>query len=133
MKSASNTVPVHIQPQGRVIQVAPDAASRKVADLPADLIPRIGLVDFQPAGDGTYRPIVRIHDSWIRVSIAARAFGLRHMVLRRLITAGFVEAIQPSPGCWMMNLQSYFRHVEAVRNDPEFWNEQRRARYSAAL
>lgn len=124
---------VTILPKGQTIRVAPDAVTRKVCDAPAALIPRLGLVDYQPAGDGTFRPVVKIHEQWIRVSVAARALGVYHNILRRLIAGGFIDAIQPSPGCWLMSLHSYFKHVEAVRNDPDFWNEKRRRQYSEAL
>lgn len=127
------TIPVKISPKGRKIFVTPEVALKKTADCPEELIPRIGIVDLQPAGDGTYRPIVRLHEHWVRVADAARALGVPNWALRRLITAGFLEAMQPTPLCYMLNMHSWYEHVEAVRRDPEFWNEQRRERYSAAL
>ncbi len=124
---------VIVLPEKRAIRVAPDAVTRKVVDAPRDLIPMIGICDWQPAGDGTYKPIVRIHERNMRISEAARILDVDYWVLRRLLTAKFITGSQPTPSCWLINLHSYFDHLAAVQADPEFWNEARRARYSAAL
>lgn len=124
---------IRLLPGDKVIKVAPDAATRKVVDAPQALIPKIGIVDWLPAGDGTYNPVLRLHAQHIRVSIAAVVCDVHHLILRRLIRAGFVEGYQPSPCCCMINLHSYFDHLNRVAEDPEFWDEKRRARYSAAL
>lgn len=123
---------VRVMPPGEAIRVTPDAVTRRVADLPAKMIPRVGVTDWQPAGDGTYRPIVRIHEAMVRVTDAARVTGLPYLALRRLITAGFVRGDQPTPGNVLIDLHSYYDHVQATR-DPEFWTAERRQRYSEAI
>ncbi len=124
---------VRILPRNQTIALAPGIGTRKVVDAPRELIPCVGVCDWQPAGDGTYKPVIRLHEQNIRVSIAARVLDVDYFVLRRLITAGFVEGHQPTPSCYLLNLHSYFDHLARVQADPEFWNELRRAQYSAAL
>ena len=123
---------VRLLPAGAEIRVSPDALTRRVADLPAEHIPRIGVADWQPAGDGTYRPIVRIHECFVRVTDAERVSGIPYLTLRRLISAGFCKGSQPSPGNVLIDLHSYFDHVDACK-DPEFWTPARREKYRQAL
>jgi hypothetical protein len=130
--SAVHAAAVRVLPAGEVIQVSPDAIVRKVADAPATMIPRVGVSDWQPAGDGTYRPIVRIHEAMVRVTDAERVTGLPYLTLRRLIIAGFVKGAQLTPGNVLIDLHSFYEHVEKCK-DPEFWNKERREAYAAAL
>ena len=124
---------VRVLPENEVIQVSPDAVARKNIEAPAQFVPRVGVADWQPAGDGTYKPVIRIHERYVRLNILAKLLCIDYCALRRLIVAGFVEGQATTPGAWHVNVHSYFAHVEAVRTDPDFWNEARRARYSAAL
>lgn len=56
-------------------------------------------------------------------TVKSLALGCEYRSLRRLVVAGFVEGCKVSPGCWMFNVESYFAHVERVKNDPEFWDK----------
>ena len=122
---------IRIEPSGRIatMELVPGV---RVADVPPPLIQRVGVCDWQPAGDGTYRPIVRLHDNMVRVSEAVKITGMTYLTLRRLICGGFVEGVQVTPGNVQMNMHSYWQHVQACR-DPEFWTPERRRRYSATL
>lgn len=119
-------------PQGTTLPIAPDALTRRVIDAPTAAIPRVGLFDWQPAGDGTFRPIVRIHECMVRASEFAPLVGINYLTLHRLIRAGFVEGSQPSPQVILVNATSYFAHQEATR-DPDFWTAARRQKYSEVI
>src|SRR5262245_50744246 len=67
---------IRVLPRDECIQVTPDDLTRKVAAAPEKMIPRIGLCDWQPAGDGTFRPIVRIHDQYMRMNVAAQMLDI---------------------------------------------------------
>lgn len=124
---------VRILPGEQAIQVTPEHVTRKNAPAPAQCIPLVGVFDWQPAGDGTFKPIIRLHEQMMRMNVFAKIVDIDYFALRRLVTAGFVEGQPTTPGAWHVNVHSYFAHVEAVRTDPDFWTEARRARYSAAL
>lgn len=119
-------------PHGTTIPIAPDAITSRLLDAPAAVIPRIGVFDWQPAGDGTYRPIVRLHECLVKASEFAPLVGLNYLTLHRLLRAGFVEGSQPSPQVILVNATSYFLHQEATK-DPDFWTPERRRKYSEVI
>ena len=126
------TVPVAVQGIG-IIQVAPGEFARKVADLPPDLAPAAGTVRWQAVGDGTFKPVVVIHDQYVKLIRAALHFGVVEQALRRLITAGFVKGRQPSPRAWQVEITSLSNHLRAVETDPEFWTPARVQKFSEAI
>jgi len=119
-------------PTGTELRLTPDALARRLIDAPAEAIPRVGLFDWQPAGDGTFRPIVRLHESLVKASELAPLVGINYLTLHRLIRAGFVEGSQPSPQVILVDATSYFAHQEAAK-DPDFWTPERRLKYSAVI
>ena len=46
--------------------------------------------------------------------------------------AGFVDEVRLTPNGHFFDLHSFYKHVEAVRADPGFWNATRRRRYLEA-
>jgi hypothetical protein len=121
-----------ILPSNKPVQVTPDQRARKVAPLPAELTPLFAVSAWQPAGDGTYRPVAKLYERGVSTAEAEKLTGISPDTLRRLIRAGFVIGGQPTPGKFEVNLPSLMAHIEATR-DPEFWTEARRQKWSEAL
>lgn len=123
---------VRILPDNEIVMVTPTERARRVAAAPAKLIPQVGVFDWQPAGDGTYRPVVRMHELFMRMPQFAKIVDIDYCALRRLVTAGFVEGRVITPGTIQVSVHSFFAHVEACK-DREFWTDERRAKYASAL
>ena len=49
----------------------------------------------------------------------------RYDTLLRLSRAGFIEILHVSPGCYMLELDSWHRHLADVCEDDGFWDEGR--------
>ncbi len=49
--------------------------------------------------------------------------GRKYETLKRLNRAGYIEMHHVSPGCWLLELDSWFRHLAACADDPDFWDE----------
>ncbi|MGC3991682.1 MAG: hypothetical protein QM796_18725 [Chthoniobacteraceae bacterium] len=121
--------PARILPGSFTIQIAP---GQRYAEIPREQVPSVGVLDWVPQGDGTYRPKARIHQLQVRLTEAARLLRLDKGILQRLSRAGFIEHLQVTPGNVLIDLPSYFAHVERCK-DPDFWTAKRRAQYSAAM
>lgn len=120
MSNAKQPVPLY----GGDNQTVLAAPHERVVDLPVESIPRVAVADWQPAGDGTYRPIARIHGCWPRMNeVHELQLGIRYRTLKRLVVAGFVEGARVSPSCWIFSLESYWRHLRRCQEDPEFWEK----------
>ena len=114
------------------------APGQKVVPLPDEVeASRVAMVDWQPQGDNTYRPVARIHERWMRLSqetVRRLGMGLSYKTLARLIRADFVRGRQVSPGVWLVDLVSYEAHCQAVEEDPECWEHpDNLERYKRAL
>ena len=48
----------------------------------------------------------------------------RYETLYRLANAGFIEMVRISPGCWLLDLDSWYRHLSACMTDPFMWDEE---------
>lgn len=97
------------------------------------IVQHYGVFAWQKLGDGTFAPCVRVHDTLVRLSeVAKHGIPIPWDTLRRLHLGGFVKCSQPAPGSIYIYIESLIAHLEAAE-DPEFWNEDRRRRYSAAL
>jgi hypothetical protein len=125
------TIPVKIaNTAGASIRVSPE---EKYADLPADITPKVGIVRWVPAGDGTYRPRVQVLENWIRTTHAPQyGVHIRPETLVRLGNSGFIDIVQTSPGHNAISLESLLAHIERCR-DPEFWTEARIAKYRTSF
>jgi hypothetical protein len=88
------------------------------------------------------RWVPKAADGWMPVPIAGRYVRLtaalagrlgfrdadkarRYDTLVRLSRAGFIEILHVSPGCYMLELDSWHRHLAEVSEDEEFWAEGR--------
>ena len=68
---------------------------------------------------------------WVRMSAKLCAeLGFRdmsrdrkHETMMRLHRAGFIDMVQPSPGVWLLDIDSWFRHLKACAENPEMWEE----------
>jgi len=110
---------VMLYPSRKVLEVAPGI---KTAPLPKEHVPEIALTKMRACGDGTYQPVLIIHEPKIRVIEAARLLHVPYRTLLRLCRGGFVESEQISPNNHQVSLSSWFAHVDRVREDPEFWS-----------
>jgi hypothetical protein len=120
VRDSSSRVSVLGGPGPLTVEIAP---GQFIAECPAALAPRIGLVDWQPAGDGTFRPVVRLHAKRLRLTVklpAQLGLGVSYQTLKQLIRAGFVDGTRIAPGNYEFDLQSYFDHRSGAK-DPEFW------------
>ena len=114
------------------IQITPEERTRNLAALPPALIPLVAIADWKPAGDGTYRPVARVHERFVMLKELERLFGIPYRSLRRLAVAGFVASRQVTPGTLHIEIGSLWDHLAACQ-DEEFWTEKRRARWSEAI
>jgi hypothetical protein len=120
-----------LYPSRKMAEVAPGV---KVAPLAKEHVPELAVIKWQAIGDGTYRPVVIINETDIRVSKAAKVLDIDYKTLLRLIRAGFIKSTQPAPRWLHMSLSSWFDHVERVRKDPEFWSrKENMQKYREAL
>jgi len=68
---------------------------------------------------------------WVRLSAGLCAeLGFRdvsryrkHETVMRLCRAGFIDMVQPSPGVWLLDIDSWFRHLKACAENPEMWED----------
>jgi hypothetical protein len=122
-------------PGGFKVEVAP---GEEVAPWPVHLpMPvRIGVFEMIEEADGRFRPVMRLHSTWVRMTMDVTerlGLGTTYASLRRLIVAGFVKGRQLTPNSHSFCIQSFFQHVERVRADPEFWTGENLRRYQQAL
>ena len=116
-----------------MVRVAPGAHGWTPA--PGREAPAHVLCRWTRGADGLYRP-VPVGGRYARVCrelIALLGFNTgrrssRYETLYRLSRAGFVDMVKVSPGCWLLDLDSWFRHLAACMDDPEMWDEGKEAR-----
>lgn len=126
-------LPVTLLPGGKQIAPAPGALTGKVLALAPEHAPTHGIFRWQAAGDGTFKPVARIHDQFVDLQIAEDALGVPRFTLRRLILAGFVAGRKPSPSRWQVNIVSLSDHLATVESDPDFWTDARIKQFAEAL
>ncbi|MBI1178687.1 hypothetical protein GC207_14740 [bacterium] len=89
-----------------------------------------------PRGDGSFtvnpgRP--QIGRNTLTVPEVVRRFGASASTWYRLYECGLVEGERPSPRKIVLYVESIEEHLNGTRTDPEYWSEERRARYRAAI
>lgn len=86
--------------------------------------PGMSLCTWSDNGDGSFSPIP-VTERMIRMtSKVARILGVdseRWHTLRRLAEAGMVELIQITPGCTLLNLDSWYNHLRRCAETPDMW------------
>lgn len=115
------------------LQVAPGVIGTR---LPADVrkIPALGIFDWSSNGNGTFTPVVRVKEAWLRVSEAEKLpLGVSAEVMFKLIKGGFVIGSAPAPHSTIINISDLLRHIEECAEDPEYWTKERRDRYAHGM
>lgn len=124
--------------KSRQIEVAP---GKTIVDLPPQEVKRVAVATLLPTGDpSTYKAVAKVHDVNMRLTaelLKTLGIGSRTDTMRRLIKAGFVDGCRVAPTCYLVNIESYFAHVAAVKKAAEegreFWDEENLSRYRAAI
>ena len=112
-----------------MVRVSPD----RHAWIPARHVeqpPKYCLCRWSRGSDGHYSPLP-VAGRWMRLTdelVAGLGFShgrrrTRWDTLMRLGRAGYIDIVHLSPGCWMLDLDSWFRHLAACAEDPELWDE----------
>lgn len=114
------------------IEVAPSATV-----LPVDRckIPAIGLFDWIDNNNGTFTPVIRVKDAWLRVSeVEKLPLGLSAEVIVKLWQGGFIEGSAAGPNNTSINVRSLLDHIEECAADPEYWKDSEKLnRYRTGL
>lgn len=103
---------------------------------PADIrkIPALGIFDWQSNGDGSFSPMIRVKEAWLRVSEAEKLpLGVSAEVMFKLIKGGFVIGAQPAPHSTIINIPSLLEHLETTAENPDFWTSENRRRYAEGM
>jgi hypothetical protein len=119
---ATATVPVIGAKPGTTVEAVP---GKTFLPLNPATIEAVCVTELMPAGDGTYRPVVRICPRWVMLTRRnLRRFGIAisDSGMVRLIIAGFVKGMAVTPGVRQFDYFSYLDHERAVASDPEFWD-----------
>ena len=112
-----------------MIRVAPGQHAWIPADK-AHPAPEYVVCRWSRTTDGAYRPIP-VSGRWVRVTAELMAnLGFesgrkyqRYETLFRLANAEFVDMVKVSPGCWMLDLDTWFRHMASCAEDPGKWDK----------
>jgi hypothetical protein len=114
-------IPVREAPDGSLTQVAPGkwAASAKGED-PEHIIAEVfrhadGTLGFRPSGYGRMAKICS-------ATGALLGFQGQLETIRRLGRAGFVRLCHPSPSVYLLDLDSWFAHLDQTEEDPDLWD-----------
>jgi hypothetical protein len=116
---------VTIYPTGIKQKVTPDTSGCVPWPDHLPVPTMIGVFEMQPQPDGTFKPMLRLHTTWVRMKANITeelGLGITYASLRRLMLAGFVRSKQVTPGQYSFCLQSYNQHLARVKADPEFWS-----------
>ncbi len=106
----------------------------KVIPLDKRKVPAIIVADMIDNRDGSYTPVARVKDAWLRVSEAEKLpLGLSAEVMFKLIKGGFVMGAQGAPHSTTINISDLLRHIEETADDPGFWTADRKERYANGM
>lgn len=124
-----------------MVRVAPGRHAWVPADVARGRVAGHVLCRWSRQPDGTYAP-VPLPYRLVRMTPELTAMlgfvsgnrTVRADTLLRLAAAGFIECVRMSPHCWMLDLDSWFRHLADCLDDPEYWDEggEARRRYNLA-
>ena len=124
-----------------MVRVAPGRHAWMPADRAQNAVSRHVLCRWSKQPDGTYAPVplpcrlVRMTpETTAMLGFVSGNRTVRADTLLRLAAAGFIECVRVSPHCWMLDLDSWFRHLADCLDDPEYWDEggEARRRYNLA-
>jgi len=124
-----------------MVRVAPGRHAWVPAEKARREVARHVLCRWSRQPDGTYAPVplpyrlVRMTpELTAMLGFVSGGRAVRADTLLRLSNAGFIDCVRVSPGCWMLDLDSWFRHLQECMEDPEYWDEggEARRRYNLA-
>lgn len=106
-------------PAGQLVQVAPGKWAMKGGPDPEYILAEVfrhadGTLGLRPADEGRCARLTSELGQMLGFP------GQLHTV-RRLARAGFVRMPQPSPCVYMLDLDSWYRHLHETEDDPDFW------------
>lgn len=122
------------EPAAKMVEVAPGRFSLAPAGRRA---PDVVLCRALPAENGTWR-LCPENVTWARVNselLTSIGMGRHFLTLYRLARGGFVEMVRIAPHTYLLNLDSWFNHLQRCAENPEFWEAGRgnREEYRKAL
>jgi hypothetical protein len=103
-----------------MVQVAPGKYVPNRAKAP----PETSICHWQSNSDGTFSPLP-VTERLVRINqklVTMMGFSGRWATLTRLARGGFIEIIQVSPHCAMLNIDSWFNHLRRCAEHPDFWD-----------
>lgn len=131
VRRPAGPLPTRLRASARpdMIRVAPDVHAWIPADKTSEP-PNFCLCRWTKRSDGAYHP-VPFATRLVRVTgelMACLGFTdgtrrRRYETLMRLYRAGFVELVHASPGTWMLDLDSWYRHLAVCAENPDMWEE----------
>lgn len=113
-----------------MVRVAPGKYAWVPAPHMDGKVPSCVLCRWEKDGEGSYRP-VPVGGRFSRVRselVALMGFNTgscahKYETLFRLERAGFIDMIKISPGCWFIDMDSWYRHLLRCMENPEMWDE----------
>lgn len=107
-------------PEGKLVQVAPGKWASKGGPDPEYVLAEVfrhadGTLGLRPADEGRCARLTADLGHMLGFP------GQLHTV-RRLARAGFIRMPQPSPGCYLLDLDSWYRHLRETEEDTDFWD-----------
>lgn len=123
-----------------MLRITPSTANAPAVYVPKPgaRVPDLVLARWAELSDGRYH-LVPVAGRWARLSTElCTILGFRDMnrnrkyeTMMRLGRAGYIEIVKVSPGCWMIDLDSWWRHIADCMENPEMWDEgsEERANY----
>ena len=125
---------------GATVEIQP---GKTYLPLPAADVNTIGLAEWVPTGDGSWKPVVKQCPRFFKITrldLKKLNIPISEMTMRRLVTAGFVDGQALTPFVVQFDFFSYLEHVRRVKEDTEFWDRKEpgqkftnRKRYRDAL
>lgn len=111
----------------RPVQAITVAPGVKLIPIDKDKIPSVGICDWINNGNGSYTPVIRVTDAWMRLSeVELLPFGMSAEVIMKLYQGGFVEGARPAPNNTTINVRSLIAHIEECSADPDYWADSER-------
>ena len=106
--------------EGDLIQVSPGKFVSPNGKPPEQILAEVfhngdGTLGIRPLPNGRYIRLSRRTVKLLGIS--------RPTTIQRLGIAGFVEVARPSPGVYLLNLDSWLSHLQRTQDDPDFWDE----------
>ena len=96
---------------------------------PGQLSPLLTACDLVPLGDGSFRAVPRRPAGKVTVKEAAKLANYPLTSIYRLYNGGFIDGERQSPRRILIDLGSLRAHLDTVREDADYWNDERRDRY----